>query len=164
MQVLKQGYQWDSKGRLVKDDGSLVVKNAKKLNTPRYFSINFQSIYSGNMHHATRAKIVKWFHGYWKLELEKEGGFEKIVLRGDQVIIPEFFYYDLSVNIRPDFIDNFCFLYKKTLKNTIVELGYLQDDNTSYVRGCKDMFYEVDTTEERRLEFSYKIVNKKTLD
>ncbi len=159
---LKEGFSWDSKGRLMGSNEELIVKNEKKLKSPRYFSINFQSIYSGNMHHQTRSRIVKWFHDFWLTELNK-GGLDKVLLDDDEVIRVYFHYYDLVNNIRPDFIDNFCFLYKKTFMDTLVENGFLEDDNINFVRGNEDLFYEVDTEEERRLEISYKVVNKKTL-
>lgn len=38
------------------------------------------------MHHATRAKIVKWFHEYWKEEL-KQGTFSRIVMNSNEVIL-----------------------------------------------------------------------------
>lgn len=159
---LKKGYSWDDKMRLLDKDGKHIIKNQRKLNSPRYFMINFQSIYSGVMHPQTRAKIVKWFHEFWKEEL-KIDTFKKVIMTEDQALLVFFHYYDIPSNIKPDFIDNFCFLYKKTFMDSIVEEGLLQDDNIMYVRGDENRFYEITDVENRRLEISYKIVDKKTL-
>lgn len=47
--------------------------------------------------------------------------------------------------------------------DTIVEEGFLQDDSIIYVRGDENKFYEIENEQDRRLEISYQIVNKKTL-
>ena len=90
----KLGISYDKKGIALDNEGEKIIKNTRVAGTPKLWKINSQDLYSGNLHHHSRAKIMVELHKYFvdvvTKNLLKSLKDNKIVLEEGQKLA---FYY-----------------------------------------------------------------------
>lgn len=116
-------YQFDDKGRLIDKNGNLVVKNIRSLNKERYHNINFQQLWSGNLHHSIRNKI--------KQELTK---FFETNLPPPISKFPIKIIFKSRSPSKAD-VDNNSFIYIKSFFDTLVKNKIIPNDTKEYIKG-----------------------------
>ena len=132
--------------------------------------INGQTIYSGNLHHYTRAKVVEQMHVYLEEYIKEQLGEADLSHLFPLEISLHFFAPINYGNVRiykqevrwkqpeddhePNWdVDN-QWIWGKCFNDTLIKCGYAPDDNVRYIKSSgKTTFEEVDTFEERKLIF-----------
>jgi hypothetical protein len=136
-----------------KETNTYVVKNIKSFDKPRYFRINGQDIYSGNIHAQSRATLVTKLHEWFK----------EVLLEHDEQLLYFFGCLELGSKIRYELefhkiykeeqsmdVDNH-WIYEKCFQDVLVDLKYLQDDNPQYIKARGSVIEEVATEEEQKI-------------
>jgi Holliday junction resolvase RusA-like endonuclease len=118
-----QGYNFDKKGRIIDESGEPIIKNIRSINKARYYTINFQQLWSGNLHHSTRNK-VKW-------ELTK---FFESNLPPPITSFPIMLIFKSRTTSKAD-VDNNSFIYIKSFFDTLVKNKIIPDDTKEYIQG-----------------------------
>jgi hypothetical protein len=123
-----------------------IVKNSKSAGTPKYWKINGQDLWNGNLHPHVRAKVSKELHQYFGRIIDEnlvQKGVSSIEIGEDKRL---FFIYTFNINIKgSQDIDNMN-VYIKTFSDTlttrnnpnqsdVVKMGIIPDDNPQHVKG-----------------------------
>lgn len=130
----------------INSKGITVVANPRTAGKPRYWVINNQPIYSGNLNPHIRAayigKIKDVYTPYFK-HLPKMSGKLTILIRC------------INCTSNTDF-DNFVGLFKKCLLDLLVKrLECIQDDTREFVVGFFDQYFEDDELEGTKMEVQF---------
>ena len=161
-------FKWNKEGFLLDAGNNKVIKNIKTAFTPRFMSLNSQALYSGNIHHSVRAKVVGFLHEYFS-KLMKEQLPSKIKLAEDERLMM-ILHHHLSFTkqkLNSD-ADNFNFFFQKCIQDCLGEnrikgeekhykLGVIPDDSLRYMIGGGFLFSD---SEIKKLEINLFIVNK----
>lgn len=160
---MKDGIEFDKKGRAINaKTKEVLVKNSRSAGTPRFWKINGQDLWSGNLHHSTRSKLNEQLHKHFakfiieQIQVEQRTSF--IPLKENERLFVSFLFKG-KVEQSQD-IDNLAIIYVKTFVDTLTQysnknqsniqkIGLIPDDNVKYIRGIK---YEFEECEERSLE------------
>jgi hypothetical protein len=164
---LKDGIEFDKKGRACNaKTKEVIVRNTRTAGTPRYWKINGQDLWSGNLHHATRSKMNEQLHKHFSKaiieQIQVEQKTSVIPLKPNERVFISFLFKG-KVEQSQD-IDNLAIIYVKTFVDTMTQysnknqsgiqkLGLIPDDNVKYVRGIS---YEFEESSERQLEITIK--------
>ncbi len=138
--------------------GLKVIANPKAQGTPKYETINAQSIYNQHMTSFTRAKIIIFLHKYFDdafnenpklLEVIKNMSIEaplKMELEiHDTIKVENRSYWDTN---------NRSWFYVKAFEDVLVKKGILKDDNTLFIpRSCAPVHIPISDTNNRKLVF-----------
>ena len=120
------------------DSKERVLANPKVAGTPHYKRVNFQDLYSGNMHEHTRAKMVELLHEYFDPYIEKLPVIDNypvtILL---EIVDTVKNHYDNSKDAygRAWDVDNRGIIYGKVLMDALVKNKKLYSDDRLYVTG-----------------------------
>lgn len=169
----KLGISYDKKGIALDNVGDKIVKNTRVAGTPKLWKINSQDLYSGNLHHHSRAKIMVELHKYFvdvvTKNLLKSLKDNKIALEEDQKLA---FYYTFEGSLKKNTgdLENKSYLYNKTFLDTITtneltltkeenryKMGIIPDDSLGYVYNINFNFIE---KEEEKLIINIYICDK----
>ena len=169
----KLGISYDKKGIALDSVGDKIVKNTRVAGTPKLWKINSQDLYSGNLHHHSRAKIMVELHKYFvdvvTKNLLKSLKDNKITLEEDQKLA---FYYTFEGSLKKNTgdLENKSYLYNKTFLDTITtneltltkeenrhKMGIIPDDSLGYVYNINFNFIE---KEEEKLIINIYICDK----
>lgn len=141
----KEGYAFNDKNRLYNiDTGEVLYKNARSKNTPRYFTISGNSIYSSNFSRHARNNIIQSIHSYLKPYL---------VEIGDE--LKDFNKYPLSMELtfkvhdkgnQTQDNDN-RWIWRKCIQDTLTQLGKWPDDNNHVINSNKETTLFIPDTE-----------------
>lgn len=135
--------------------GQTVMSNPRTAGTPKYFVINMQPIYSGNMHYRKRATIVKIIKDAYFDYFKDIPKFNK----SDYPIILDLQFTNCTTGT--DF-DNFTSLLRKCLLDMLVkQLGIIKDDKRKYICGFREVYFEDDSTEKTELKIKFIKINNK---
>lgn len=170
---------FDKKGIAInKTTKEKIVKNTKTAGTPKLWKINFNQIYSGNLHQHSRAKVVKELHEYFCDEFLKT--FEKdykIRVSEDKRLLFTYTFYG-KVGFNENGIDtegtadlsNLSYLYVKSCEDSLTEysknnpdsrnnrkLELIKDDTLRYITNIFLNFVEAN---ERKLEICIYLIPK----
>ena len=145
------------------------MTHANKTKT-KYVKINGQTIYSGNLHHYTRAKVVNQMHEFLGEYIKKELG-EADLSHLFPLKISTYFYAPINYgdvrmykgevrwkepadDYEPSWdVDN-QWIWGKCFNDTLTHLGYVPDDNARFVKSSGETtFVEVDEFKKRKLVF-----------
>lgn len=102
-----------------KETNQKVIKNKATLNKARYWKINFNDLWSGNVSRFTRAKTKRLLEEYYRTN-DINVPYQ---LNGE--IFVEFIFYTES---KQD-VDNKSFIYIKAFFDYLQKSGYFKDDN-----------------------------------
>lgn len=169
----KLGITYDKKGIALDSNGEKIVKNTRVAGTPKLWKINSQDLYSGNLHHHSRAKIMVELHKYFvdviTKNLLKSLKDNKIELEEGQKLA---FYYTFEGSLSKNKSDlgNKAYLYDKAFQDTITQrdlsntkqqnvhkIPIIQDDSLGYVYNINFNFIE---KEEEKLIINIYICDK----
>lgn len=169
----KLGISYDKKGIALDNVGEKIVKNTRVAGTPKLWKINSQDLYSGNLHHHSRAKIMVELHKYFvdvvTKNLFKSLKDNKIVLEEGQKLA---FYYTFegSLDKNKSDLGNKSYLYDKAFQDTITQrdlfntkqenvhkIPIIEDDSLGYVYNINFNFIE---KEEEKLIINIYICDK----
>lgn len=169
----KLGISYDKKGIALDSEGEKIVKNTRVAGTPKLWKINSQDLYSGNLHHHSRAKIMVELHKYFvdvvTKNLLKSLKANKIELEEGQKLA---FYYIFEGSLKKNTgdLENKSYLYNKTFLDTITtneltltkeknryKMGIIPDDSLGYVYNINFNFIE---KEEEKLIINIYICDK----
>lgn len=162
---LKQGICFVDNIATLCDTKEKIVKNSKSAGKPRYWKINGQDLWSGNLHPHVRSKVNKELHEYFGKIIDEQivsNGFNFIEVSEDKRL---FFVYTFKINIKgSQDIDNMN-VYVKTFSDTltsynnpnqkeIVKKGIIQDDSPRYVKGyCGQILQHDELTHSLEIDF-----------
>lgn len=169
----KLGISYDKKGIALDNEGEKIIKNTRVAGTPKLWKINSQDLYSGNLHHHSRAKIMVELHKYFvdivTKNLLKSLKDNKIVLEEGQKLA---FYYTFegSLDKNKSDLGNKSYLYDKAFQDTITQrdlsntkqenvhkIPIIEDDSLGYVYNINFNFIE---KEEEKLIINIYICDK----
>lgn len=132
--------------------------------------INGQTIYSGNLHHYTRAKVVKQLHEYLSKHIKEQLGEADLSHLFPLQITLHFFspinYGDIRIykgglswkkpvaGYEPSWDADNQWIWGKCFNDSLVKCGYVPDDNVAYIQSSgKVVFNEVEELNDRKLLF-----------
>lgn len=133
--------------------GDFIIKNLRTAGTPNKMILNGQSIWNGNMAKFTRNKVRDFLHDYYIPFIKRQLP-EKIFTTSGLFIQIEYIFYENLNKKLPDYF-NHALIYMKTFEDTIVELGVIQDDDPSFLRGGYPRYVHIEDETERRLEIKF---------
>lgn len=159
----KKIYTWKKESKTKKlrlfnkETGLFVIKNNKSLDKPRYFRINGQDIYSGNLHANSRALLVTKLHDWYinVLPLEELKTFFTNPL---MCISYEMVFYKTYKDKQSMDVDNH-WIYEKCLQDCIVSLKLLEDDSPLFIKSRTSTLETVESEEERKIVIKFKQLN-----
>ncbi len=142
-------YKFNKEGYLIDEKGTKIVKNTKTAGTPKYWKINSQAIWSGNLHQFSRAKVSKELHEYFASHITnsliKNQKLTKIEVKEDERLMFLFTFYG-NEEINKSDLDNKAYIYVKTGIDTfttpnlnninqkgVVKLSLIEDDSLRYI-------------------------------
>lgn len=134
-------YYFNNNGVLI-DASTLkpIVKNSRTAGKPRYWNVNFQSIWNGAMHQHARANISNKLSDMVRPSLDKCPVITQFPLRIELVIC--------DILSKQD-IDNKGVVYHKVFADTLKKLGKIPDDSVEYINDTgRTIFIKVDNTED----------------
>jgi|GEM_PF-3197287 len=103
-----------------------VIANINRVNTPKYHRVNMNDIYSGNLHHFSRNKMMHELHEYFIHHLRDVKEFLRFPLRVElQFHVVDKGKFNLDC-------DNM-FLYLKAFNDSLTLSGLIPDDNPDYI-------------------------------
>ena len=114
---------FDSRGRLVDEQGNLIVKNQRFVNKPRTVRLNFNLFWSGAIHRSVRSKIKTYLTEYFSESLKSKIKDFPIVL-----------HFEAHTQAQSD-VDNGSFIYIKAFFDTLTKLNIIPDDTRQYIAG-----------------------------
>jgi len=140
-------YGFDTKGRLVDDQGECVVANPRTIGKPKYITINGQALYNARMSPHIRSKIVNAVKDSFTPYLS---GIEPIVQLPVRISLK---LHDTIRQANWD-LDN-QWLYNKCFQDLIVKKGLIPDDDIKYITAAgAPEFVPVDNEQDRKLVFT----------
>ena len=140
-------YTYDSKGRLIDDNGECVVANPRTIGKPKYMTINGQALYNARMSPHIRSKIVNAVKDSFDPHLNGTQPIEKLPVRISLKL------YDTIRQANWD-LDN-QWLYNKCFQDLLVKKGIIPDDDIKYITAAgAPEFVPVDNEQDRKLVFT----------
>jgi hypothetical protein len=137
-------YNYNDKGFLINlTTKERVIANPLSVGTPRYWVVNFQSIWNQAIKHQQRAVIIN------KLKDLLKPYITPIEAIAHYPIRIELFLYDTEMKVD---VDNKGVIYTKVITDLLVKENKILDDSSQYVNDtgrCK--FIKVNTEEERKM-------------
>ena len=145
------------------------ITHVEKTKTKK-LKINGQTIYSGNLHHYTRAKVVKQLHEYLSEYIKEQLGEADLSHLFPLQITLHFFsplnYGDIRMykgnlswkkpadDYEPSWDADNQWIWGKCFNDSLVKCGYVPDDNVAYIQSSgKVVFNEVEELDDRKLLF-----------
>lgn len=130
----------------INKNGITVVANPRTAGKPRYWVINNQPIYSGNLHPQSRANYVRLIkEAYTEF-------FKNTPQLGDKLTI---LIRCINCTTGTDF-DNFMSLFRKCLQDHLVKnVKCIQDDKREFITGFFDQYFEDSTVEGTKMEVKF---------
>lgn len=125
--------EFDSKGRLLGDDGDPVVKNPNSAGKPRLQKINGQALYS-SQNEFIRSKMMNQMKEFFLPYVSELKSVRKFP------ICVEFIFRDTESETLPD-IDNQGWIYAKAILDCMTDAGVIPDDSPEYVN-CQSFSYD----------------------
>lgn len=166
---IKEGVEFDKNGRAINaKTKELIVKNPKTAGTPRYWKINGQDLWSGNLHHSVRAKMNEQLHNHFAKyiieQIKIEQNTKLIPLTSDERLQIHFLFKDKLEQSQD--IDNMAIIYVKTFLDTLTQssnknqtniqkTNLIPDDNLRYIN---QVSYRFEQSEQRELLVTIKKV------
>lgn len=117
--------EYDSKGRLLDETGTPVIKNSRTAGKPRLQKINGQAIYSGMNPHL-RSKMMDQMHEFFN------GHIDKLDPVTEFPICVALTFSDSSGETLPD-VDNQSWIYVKAILDCMQHSGIIPNDSPEYV-------------------------------
>ena len=134
---------------LVDENGNKIVKNVKTAGTPKFWKINSQAIWSGNLHQFSRAKVSKELHSYFAEHITnsliKNQKLTKIDVKENERLMFFFTFYG-NEEINKSDLDNKAYIYVKTGIDTfttpnstninqkdVIKLSLIEDDSLTFI-------------------------------
>lgn len=125
---LKSPYKFITNNLYNEETKEFVIKNTKSVGRPRYWVINGQSIYSGNIPPQQRSVLMAKLHEYFK---ELIGDCPKINLIDKERYQIKYLWYLLEDKVYPD-VSNL-WPYGKAINDVLVkDLKVVEDDSPKY--------------------------------
>lgn len=132
-----------------------VAKTNNKKAPNKYFKINFNELYSGNLHHHSRSIVMENLHNYIINYLPNTNlvNIKHLVLRfrvvkniGDiRLIKGRYSWKKPKEDYEPSWdTDNYSFIWIKAIKDSLVLNGNLPDDTFSFINKTSFVFEIVD--------------------
>lgn len=147
-------YGFDSKNRLIDNNGECVVANPRTIGKPKYVTINGQALYNARMSPHIRSKIVNAVKDSFVPHIQGIEPIENLPVRISLKL------YDTIRQANWD-LDN-QWLYNKCFQDLIVKHGILPDDDIKYItKAGAPEFCPVDNEQDRKLVF---IITPETRD
>lgn len=145
------------------------ITHVEKTKTKK-LKINGQTIYSGNLYHYTRAKVVKQLHEYLSEYIKEQLGEADLSHLFPLQITLHFFsplnYGDIRMykgnlswkkpadGYEPSWDADNQWIWGKCFNDSLVKCGYVPDDNVAYIQSSgKVVFNEVEELDDRKLLF-----------
>lgn len=119
-----ENYGWVNEFLVDKRTGEKVIRNSKSVGTPRYWSVNFQAIWNGQIKHQNRASITS------KLKDVFRPYIEELDIITQYPIKIEIFLHDVEMPID---VDNKGVVYTKIITDLLVNTNKGMDDNKSII-------------------------------
>lgn len=136
-----------------KKTGKKILKKAASV---KYWNLNGQALYVGNLHWKVRSKVVQFYHNVFKKQIKKD----------IKKKLPECLAYAISIStdiyeiyskFTPDVTN--MWLLEKMFEDSLQELGLIQDDSPEFViESGKKRYYWVQKEEDRKLVFKIKFI------
>lgn len=140
-------------------DKKTLKRIIKSPGVQKYWNLNGQSLYSGNMHWKLRSTVVNFYHALFKRELKKQ----------IKNILPTYLSYSLSISVdiyeiysksTPDVTN--MWLLEKMFEDSMTEAGIIRDDSPEFVmESGRKRYHWVDDEEKRKLIFRIKYIKVK---
>ena len=131
----------------------------KKEGSEKFWNLNGQAVYSGNIHWKLRATVVNFYHGVFSKEIKKE----------IKTKLPEFLSCGISFSVdiyeqyskfTPDITN--MWLLEKIFEDTVKDMGLLKDDSPEFViESGRKRYHWVDNEDDRKLIFTIKYIKIK---
>ena len=143
-------YKFDKSNILiVASTGQKVIKNTRVARTPKYWVLNGQSLYSGNMHQMVRNKVTNLVHEYLSSFI---GEVVPIELKTGEYLKIRCILSELKGVANWDCSNKWPWI--KWFEDTMVESGKISEDKITVVRSSGEIyFHEVENISERSITF-----------
>ena len=143
-------FVWDNLGFLHDlVERKKVIKNTRVAGTPKYWTLNGQSLYSGNMHQMVRNKVATEVHKYLGSFIRDVAPME---LKQGEYLKIQCFLCELKGVANWDCSNRWPWI--KWFEDTMVETGKIPEDKITVVRSSGEIyFHEVTKEEDRSLIF-----------
>ena len=129
--------------------GKKVIKNTRVAGTPKYWTLNGQSLYSGNMHQMVRNKVTNLVHEYLSSFI---GEVVPIELKTGEYLKIRCILSELKGVANWDCSNKWPWI--KWFEDTMVESGKISEDKITVVRSSGEIyFHEVENISERSITF-----------
>lgn len=150
------------KSYLTDSQGNLLLKNTKSVGKPKYWVLNGQELYSGNLHRRSRAALTYKYHEYLTPYI-KEAFKEPIVLEEGEYVEIKVRIYE---HLRPAMPDaSNLWLWVKWFEDSLQEAGILPDDSRKYVKSSGGIeLYEPKLGDNEKIQFIVSIKDIKSMD
>ena len=126
-----------------------VIKNTRVAGTPKYWVLNGQSLYSGNMHQMVRNKVTNLVHEYLSSFI---GEVVPIELKTGEYLKIRCILSELKGVANWDCSNKWPWI--KWFEDTMVESGKISEDKITVVRSSGEIyFHEVENISERSITF-----------
>ena len=140
-------YGFDSKGRLIDDNGECIAANPRTIGKPKYITINGQALYNARMSPHIRSKVVNSVKDSFIPYMKDVKKIENLPVRISLKM------YDTIRQANWD-LDN-QWLYNKCFQDLLVKLEIIPDDDIRYVtKSAAPEFVPVDNESQRKLVFT----------
>lgn len=144
---LKEEYFWNPKGYLSNNDGTVLIKNSRSVNKPRFVKINGQGIYNGSISKSSRNVFVRAMHNQLALYLKNIEPLQDIE---NYPLGLTLLFYTMDRGIHNIDNDN-RWIWDKVIQDTMVECKIIPDDNCYVIWENTKKTILVPTEEEEKL-------------
>lgn len=144
-------YHYDENTKILMDtiNKTKVIKNTRVAGTPKYWVLNGQSLYSGNMHQMVRNKVTNLVHEYLSSFI---GEVVPIELKTGEYLKIRCILAELKGVANWDCSNKWPWI--KWFEDTMVESGKISEDKITVVRSSGEIyFHEVENISERSITF-----------
>ena len=134
-------------------------KIVKKEGAIKYWNLNGQAIYSGNMHWKTRTTVVNFYHGVFSKEIKKviKKQLPTFLACGISISTD---IYEIYSKFTPDITN--MWLLEKIFEDTVKDMGLLKDDSPEFViESGRKRYHWVTNEKDRKLIFTIKYIKVK---
>lgn len=154
-------YSWMNTTIYDRLTGKKVIKNTRVAGTPKYWVLNGQTLYNGNMHQMVRNKVTNLVHGYLSSYLKESVPIE---LKTGEYLRIRCILSELKGVANWDCSNRWPWI--KWFEDTLVETGIISEDKITVVRDSGSIYFnEVENIEDRSLIFVVeKFKPKKNVD
>jgi hypothetical protein len=136
--------------------GNLFIKNPKSMGKPKYWVLNGQEMYSGNLHKRSRASLANKYHQWFKPYIEAQ------IPR--PIEIGEYQFLRITCIVeevkRPQMPDpSNLWPWIKWFEDSLQELGLLKDDARAYVKDTGRIIVKEALEGEEKISFLIEVVD-----